>query len=111
MVQVEGGAVWCAFAGITNAIRFLGFVVVVGPGGSLATVLPAWRTPEPVPRPSTVDIVAAAAEAKQSPTLYAMIQAGKHAREPNWTKIANPACGLAGALLGAMLARRQRPSR
>jgi hypothetical protein len=38
-----------------------------------------------------------------------MVQAGKHAREPGWIKIANPACGFAGAVLGALLARRQRP--
>jgi hypothetical protein len=91
-----------------------GFKKVIVPEmntGQLVTVLRAGPDPEPVPRPTTEALVAAAAAAKQSPTLYAMVEAGKHAREPGWMKIANPACGLAGALLGAMLARRQRPSR
>lgn len=108
---VAGGAVCERIARNKMGIRLLAIVFVVATVGSLVTVLRAGPDPEPVPRPSTEAIVAAAAEAKQSPTLYAMIQAGKHAREPNWMKVANPACGLAGALLGAMLARRQLPSR
>ncbi len=108
---VAGGAVCERIARNKMGIRLLAIVFVVATIGSLVTVLRAGPDPEPVPRPSTEAIVAAAAEAKQSPTLYAMIEAGKHAREPGWMKIANPACGLAGAVLGAMLARRQRSYR
>lgn len=108
---VAGGAVCERIARNKMGIRLLAIVFVVATFGSIVAVLKAGPDPDPVARPTTEELVAAATEAKQSPTLYAMIQAGKHAREPNWMKIANPACGLAGALLGAMLARRQRPSR
>lgn len=108
---VAGGAVCERIARNKMGIRLLAIVFVVATIGSLVTVLRAGPDPESVPRPTTEALVAAAAAAKQSPTLYAMVEAGKHAREPGWMKIANPACGLAGALLGAMLARRQRPSR
>jgi hypothetical protein len=108
---VAGGAVCERIARNKMGIRLLAIVFVVATIGSLVTVLRAGPDPEPVPRPTTEALVAAAVAAKQSPTLYAMVEAGKHAREPGWMKIANPACGLAGALLGAMLARRQRPSR
>ena len=108
---VAGGAVCERIARNKMGIRLLAIVFVVATIGSLVTVLRAGPDPEPVPRPTTEALVAAAAAANQSPTLYAMVEAGKHAREPGGMKIANPACGLAGALLGAMLARRQRPSR
>ncbi|MBM4114468.1 MAG: hypothetical protein FJ252_01165 [Phycisphaerae bacterium] len=108
---VAGGAVCERIARNKMGIRLLAIVFFVATFGSIVTVLRAGPDPEPVPRPSLDVLTAAAAEAKQSPTLYAMVEAGKHAREPNWLKIANPACGLAGALLGAMLARRQLPSR
>jgi len=108
---VAGGAVCERIARNKMGIRLLAIVFAVATIGSIVTVLRAGPDPEPVPRPSLEALVAAAAEAKQSTTLYAMTEAGKHARKPNWMKIANPASGLVGALLGAMLARRQVPTR
>ncbi|MBM4111510.1 MAG: hypothetical protein FJ254_09180 [Phycisphaerae bacterium] len=108
---IAGGAVCERIANNRMGIRLLSIVFVVAMIGSLVTVLRSDSEPEPAPRPTTEALAAAAAEADQSPKLYAMIQAGKNAREPGWLKVANPACGFVGALLGSMLARRQTASR
>jgi hypothetical protein len=106
---VAGGAVCERIARNRMGIRLLAIVFVVATIGSLVTVLRAGPDPVAEPRPTTEALTEAATAENQSPKLYAMVQAGKHAREPGWLKVANPACGFAGAVLGALLARRQRP--
>jgi len=106
---VAGGAVCERIARNRMGIRLLAIVFVVATIGSLVTVLRAGPDPVAEPRPTTQALTESATAENQSPKLYAMVQAGKHAREPGWIKIANPACGFAGAVLGALLARRQRP--
>jgi hypothetical protein len=108
---VAGGAVCERIARNRMGIRLLAIVFVVATIGSLVTVLRAGPDPAPAPRSSMEALNEAAAAERQSPKMYAMILAGKHAREPGWLKVANPACGFAGAVLGAMLARRQQPLR
>lgn len=106
---VAGGAVCERIARNRMGIRLLGLVFAVAIVGSSVTALRAGPDGPAEPRPTIEAMEKAAAAKDQSLMLYAMTEAGRHAREPRWLKVANPVCGLVGALLGAVLARRQRP--
>ncbi len=108
---IAGGAVCERIAAHPMGSRLLALVFLVAMIGAGVTVLSGKEQPPPDARPTMEQLAEHAKEKGMSTKMFALWEGTRHTREPRWMVVANPACGLVGALAGAALARRQRLAR